>query len=44
MDYINESLRLHGQWKGTVHVAAIVPVATKDDLFRHILPALPSLV
>ena len=32
MDYANESLRLHGEWKGKIEVVATVPVATKDDL------------
>ena len=32
MDYAKESLRLHGEWKGKIEVAAAVPVATKDDL------------
>ncbi len=32
MDYAKESLRLHGEWKGKIEVAATVPVSTKDDL------------
>ena len=32
MNYAEESLRLHGQWKGKIEVVATVPVATKDDL------------
>lgn len=32
MDYAKESLRLHGEWKGKIEVAATVPVETKDDL------------
>ena len=32
MDYAKESLRLHGEWKGTIEVVATVPVASKDDL------------
>ncbi|MGI6585762.1 MAG: NAD(P)-dependent malic enzyme [Lutisporaceae bacterium] len=32
MNYANESLRLHEQWKGKIEVIATVPVATKDDL------------
>ena len=32
MNYAQESLRLHGEWKGKIEVVATVPVATKDDL------------
>ena len=32
MNYAEESLRLHGEWKGKIEVVATVPVATKDDL------------
>ncbi|MBQ8579913.1 MAG: NAD-dependent malic enzyme [Oscillospiraceae bacterium] len=32
MNYAEESLRLHGQWKGKIEVVATVPVATKEDL------------
>lgn len=32
MDYAQESLRLHRQWKGKIEVVAAVPVSTKDDL------------
>ncbi len=32
MNYAEESLRLHGQWKGKIEVTATVPVATKEDL------------
>ncbi len=32
MDYANESLRLHGLWKGKIEVTATVPVATREDL------------
>ncbi|MBQ1820413.1 MAG: NAD-dependent malic enzyme [Clostridia bacterium] len=32
MNYAEESLRLHGEWKGKIEVIATVPVATKDDL------------
>ncbi len=32
MNYAEESLRLHGEWKGKIEVVAKVPVATKDDL------------
>ena len=32
MNYAEESLRLHEQWKGKIEVIATVPVATKDDL------------
>lgn len=32
MDYAKESLRLHGQWKGKIEVAATVPVKSKEDL------------
>ena len=32
MDYAKESLRLHGEWKGTIEVVTTVPVETRDDL------------
>ena len=32
MNYAEESLKLHGQWKGKIEVVSRVPVATKDDL------------
>ena len=32
MNYAEESLRLHGEWKGKIEVNATVPVKTKDDL------------
>ena len=32
MNYAEESLKLHGQWKGKIEVASTVPVNTKDDL------------
>ena len=32
MDYMKESLRLHGEWKGKIEVVATVPVGNKDDL------------
>ena len=32
MNYQEESLRLHGRWKGKIEVVATVPVATKQDL------------
>lgn len=32
MNYAEESLRLHEQWRGKIEVVATVPVATKDDL------------
>ncbi len=32
MNYAEESLRLHGEWKGKIEVVAKVPVATKEDL------------
>lgn len=32
MNYAEESLKLHEQWKGKIEVVATVPVATKDDL------------
>ena len=32
MDYAKESLRLHGEWKGTIEMVNRVPVKTKDDL------------
>ena len=32
MNYAEESLRLHGEWKGKIEVRATVPVSTRDDL------------
>ena len=32
MDYMKESLRLHGEWKGKIEVISTVPVGNKDDL------------
>ena len=32
MNYAQESLRLHEQWKGKIEVVATVPVSTKEDL------------
>lgn len=32
MNYMEESLRLHGEWKGKIEVISTVPVKTKDDL------------
>ncbi len=32
MDYANESLRLHEEWKGKLEVVARAPVATQEDL------------
>ena len=32
MDYAQESLRMHGEWKGKIEVIATVPVESKQDL------------
>lgn len=32
MNYAEESLRLHGEWKGKIEVIATVPVDSKEDL------------
>lgn len=32
MNYAEESLKLHAQWRGKIEVNAVVPVETKDDL------------
>ena len=32
MNYAEESLRLHGQWKGKIEINPTVPVSTRDDL------------
>ena len=42
MNYAEESLRLHGQWKGKIEVVATVPVATKDDLSLAYTPGVAS--
>ena len=32
VNYAEESLRLHGEWKGKIEVVSRVQVKTKDDL------------
>ena len=32
MNYAEESLRLHGEWKGKIEVVSRVPVRNRDDL------------
>ena len=32
MNYMEESLRLHGEWQGKIEVVSRVPVKNKDDL------------
>lgn len=32
MNYAEESIRLHNEWKGKIAVIATVPVESKDDL------------
>ena len=32
MNYVQESLRLHGEWKGKIEIIPRVPVANKEDL------------
>ena len=32
MNYAEESLRLHGEWKGKIEVISRVPVKDKEDL------------
>ena len=32
MDYAEESLRLHGEWKGKIEVVSRVPVSSREDL------------
>ena len=32
MDYAEQALRLHSEWKGKIEVVATVPVASKEDL------------
>ena len=39
MNYAEESLKLHGEWKGKIEVISRVPVKTKDDLWALRLPA-----
>ena len=45
MNYAEESLRLHEEWKGKIEVVSRVPVSTKDDLSLAYTPvvALPCL-
>ena len=42
MNYAEESLRLHGQWKGKIEVVSTVPVNTKDDLSLAYTPGVAS--
>nr|WP_325184807.1 malic enzyme-like NAD(P)-binding protein [uncultured Oscillibacter sp.] len=42
MDYAKESLRLHGEWRGKIEVAATVPVETRDDLSLAYTPGVAS--
>ena len=46
MNYAEESLRLHEEWKGKIEVVSRVPVSTKDDLSLAYTPgvAQPCLV
>ena len=32
MNYAEESLKKHAQWRGKIEVVAVPPVKTKDDL------------
>ena len=32
LNYMEESLRLHGEWQGKIEVVSRVPVKNKDDL------------
>ena len=32
MNYAEESLKKHGEWKGKIEVVSRVPVSTKEDL------------
>ena len=32
MNYAEESLKKHAEWKGKIEVVAVPPVKTKDDL------------
>ena len=40
MNYAEESLRLHGEWKGKIEVISRVPVKSKDDLSLAYTPGL----
>ena len=42
MNYAEESLRLHGQWKGKIEVVSTVPVNTRDDLSLAYTPGVAS--
>ena len=42
MNYAEESLRLHGEWKGKIEVVSRVPVATKDDLSLAYTPGVAA--
>ena len=42
MDYAEESLRLHAEWKGKLEVTPRVPVNTKDDLSLAYTPGVAA--
>ena len=44
MNYIDESLKRHEEWKGKIEVVSRVPVSTSEDLSLHIHQALPRPV
>ena len=42
MNYAEESLKKHGEWKGKLEVVSRVPVSTKDDLSLAYTPVLQN--
>ena len=42
MNYMEESLRLHGEWQGKIEVVSRVPVKNKDDLSLAYTPGVRS--
>ena len=42
MDYMKESLRLHGEWKGKIEVVCRAPLQTRDDLSLAYTPGVAA--
>ncbi len=42
MDYANESLRLHGEWKGKIEIKTTIPLASREDLSLAYTPGVAA--
>ena len=42
MDYMKESLRLHGEWQGKIEVVCRAPLQTRDDLSLAYTPGVAA--